>query len=125
MIEIRRADDGELCGHVRLHDGSWQALTVFGGVLGLHPSQEAAKHHVLTTGLSSLAERWHYRAHPAAEWQIVCIQEASTDSVRLALDYYSLPGVPTVTLTRAQLDSGAELTLSPDGEEITERWSGT
>lgn len=125
MIEVRRPDDGELCGHVRADSSSWQALTVFGGLLGRYPSQEAAKHHVLTTGLSSLAERWHYREQPTAEWEIVCIQEASAHSVRLALGYYSLPGVPTVTVTRAQLDSGAELTLSPDGGAITERWSGT
>jgi hypothetical protein len=113
MIEVRRPSDGELCGHVRMIDGTWQSLTVFGGHLGEHSSQDAAEEHVLNVGLASLAERWWLRQQPSAEWQIVCIQEANTDSVRVALGYYSLPGVPTLTITRQQMQAGATLTLTP------------
>ncbi len=100
MIEVRRGDDGELCGHVRELANSWQALTVFGGVLDEFASRSAAEAFVLERGLSSLAEHWLYLND--GESQVVCIQEASPDSVRIALDYYSLPGVPTTTLTRAE-----------------------
>ncbi len=107
--EVRRASDGELCGHVRPEGGSWRSLAVFGGVLSAHPSRDEAERHVLDHGLASLAERWLYRATPGDEWQVVCIQEASHDEVRLALDYYSLPGVPTIVVTRADLAAGATL----------------
>lgn len=106
MNEVRRPDDGELCGHVLAADGQWHALAVFGGLLGTHDDQAAATDQVRHEGLASLAERWQYRADPTAEWQVVCIQEAAPQSVRLALDYYSMPGVPTVTHTREQLESG-------------------
>ena len=109
MQEVRRADDGELCGHVVAHDDEWHALTVFGGVLGAHPSRDDAERHVLGDGLSSLAERWEYRPGPDGEWQVVCIQEARPGWVRLALDYYSMPGVPTATVTAADLAAGAAL----------------
>ena len=100
MFEVRRPDDGELCGHVRHLADSWQALTVFGGVLDEFSSRSDAEVFVLERGLSSLAEHWLYLND--CEWQVVCIQEASPDMVRIALDYYSLPGIPTVTLTRAE-----------------------
>lgn len=106
MIEVRRPEDDELCGHVRavarVEEGttSWQALTVFGGLLGSHGTQEAAEAQVREDGLACLAEHWLYRASPSDEWQIVCIQEASPQSVRIALDFYSMPGVPTVVLAR-------------------------
>jgi hypothetical protein len=108
-LEIRRDDDGELCGHVRERAGAWEALTVFGGVLGTHTTRRDAEIDVRDNGLASLAERWQFRADPSAEWQVVCIQEASTTEVRLALDYYSLPGVETVVVTREELDNGATL----------------
>jgi hypothetical protein len=114
MIEVRRESDSELCGYIERIDGQWRSLTVFGGVLAIHPDQHEATDHVLTAGLSSLAERWWYREDPSSEWQIVCIQEASPDSVRLALDYYSGPGVPTITVSRDQLSGSAELSLSPN-----------
>ena len=38
--------------------------------------------------------------------QVVCIQEATVDAVTVALDDYSLPGVPTLTITSAQLAAG-------------------
>jgi hypothetical protein len=109
VIEVRRESDGELCGHVRLLGGTWQSLTVFGGTLGVHESREAAEAHVHSDGLSSLAEHWMYRPDASSEWQIVCIQEASVDSVRIALDYYSMPGVPTVEVSRDELMSVASL----------------
>lgn len=113
MIEIRRPDDSELCGHIDERDGAWRSLTVFGAVLASHDTRDEADAHVRAHGLASLAERWHYRPDPSAEWEIVCIQEASVHSVRLALGYYSMPGVPTVEVTRHQLEAGATLTLDP------------
>ncbi|HAP77294.1 MAG TPA: hypothetical protein DCR14_14570 [Acidimicrobiaceae bacterium] len=109
MIEVRRNDDGELCGYVAQRAGGWTALTVFGGLLGDHADEAAAVAQVSAEGLASLAERWNYRADPAAEWQVGSIQEASPGSVRLALDYYSMPGVPTVTLSSDDLAGGAAL----------------
>jgi hypothetical protein len=94
--EVRRDDDNELCGHVVGSDGQWLACTVFGGRLGSHQTRAAAEAQVLSDGLASLADRWEYRAGPEDEWQTVCIQEARPGWVRLALDYYSMPGVPTV-----------------------------
>lgn len=113
MIEITRTDDGEVCGHVVERDGRWLALAVFGGELGRHDTCDEATRHVLADGLASLAERWHYRADAADEWQIVCIQEASPAAVRLALDYYSMPGVPTLTLRREDLDGSHSLVRRP------------
>lgn len=109
--EIRRADDGELCGYVRWSEGrtSWQALTVFGGLLGFHDSIDAAEAQVLEDGMSSLAEHWLYRADASEEWQIVCIQEASPTTVRIALDYYAMPGVPTLVLNRDAVLMGGVL----------------
>lgn len=100
MFEVRRVDDGELCGHVREFAQTWQALTVFGGVLAEFATRSEAETCVLDRGLSSLAEHWLYLN--GGEWQVVCIQEASPQSVRIALDYYSLPGVATATLTRSE-----------------------
>lgn len=115
MIEVRRPSDGELCGHVRHSGGdAWESLTVFGGRLNTHDTRDAAEGHVLAVGLASLAERWMFRPDPSSEWQVVCIQEADPGSVRIALDYYSLPGVPTLTLTPADLAAGASLVLDPD-----------
>ena len=115
MIEVHRPSDGELCGHVRPFADGWQSLTVFGGILGTHDTQHAAEAHVRDEGLASLAERWMYRPDPSADWQVVCIQEASAESVRLALDYYSMPGVPTVTLSRQQLTTDVMLVRGLDG----------
>lgn len=113
MQEVRRSSDGELCGHVVASGDVWHALAVFGGVLGEHDTFDGAARQVLDEGLASLAERWMFRPDPAADWQVVCIQEASPSSVRLALDYYSMPGVPTLTLHRDDLSGGAQLALRP------------
>ncbi|MGB8858708.1 MAG: hypothetical protein WCC60_05605 [Ilumatobacteraceae bacterium] len=113
MIEIRRTEDDELCGHVVEHDGTWRALAVFGGELGRYDTRDEAVQLVLDDGLASLAAHWHYRSEALPDWQIVCIQEASPASVRIALDYYSMPGVPTLTLRREDLDDGHSLVLRP------------
>ena len=102
-IEVRRDRDGELCGYVVERADAWDAVTVFGGRLGEHPTAEAAERHVRADGLASLAERWTLVDSVAGDEQIVCIQEASPAGVRLALDYYSLPGVPTLDLAPEDL----------------------
>ena len=105
MEEVRRVDDGELCGHVDLRDGAWSALVVFGAPLGCHATREAAIAQVLSEGLASLAERWTLRSSHGSD-EVVCIQEANTHAVTLALGYYSMPGVPTLTLRASELASG-------------------
>jgi UDP-N-acetylmuramyl tripeptide synthase len=106
MEEVRRPLDGELCGHVEPRDGIWFALVVFGGVLGHHPSREDAVEQVLAQGLAVLADRWLLRDPTTGSEEVVCIQEANVATVTLALDYYSLPGVPTRTITTDQLARG-------------------
>ena len=81
-------------------------MTVFGAVLGEHDGRRDAVDQVLTEGLPSLAERWMLRRRDGGEEEIVCIQEANPSSVTVALGYYALPGVPTLTITAAQLASG-------------------
>jgi hypothetical protein len=106
MEEVRRPGDDELCGFVARRDGQWYALTVFGAELGQHDRHEGATEHVLTEGLASLAERWTLRDVVSGEDEVVCIQEANAATVTVARGYYALPGVPTLTLTAAQLRSG-------------------
>jgi hypothetical protein len=106
MEEVRRVDDDELCGYVSHRDGSWCAQTVFGAELGRHDHRDGAVDQVLAEGLASLADRWTLVEGATGEEQVVCIQEAKPATVTLALDYYSLPGVPTLTLTTEQLTSG-------------------
>lgn len=106
MEEVRRPDDGELCGHVELRHGQWCALTVFGAELGRHEDPGAAKEQVLLDGLALLTERWTLRDGASGEEEVVCIQEVNTAAVTVARGYYALPGVPTLTITIAQLASG-------------------
>lgn len=106
MDEVRRSSDGERCGYVDERDGTWRALTAFGAVLGEHPDRDGAVDQVLADGLASLAERWTLRDGATGEEEIVCIQEVDDRTVTVALGYYSLPGVPTRTLTMDQLASG-------------------
>lgn len=89
-----------------LGDEAWRALTVFGGVLGAHATRDDAERQVLNDGLSSLADRWTLSDDESGDEQIVCIQEANPDGVTLALDYYSLPGVPTLRLATSELSGG-------------------
>jgi hypothetical protein len=104
--EVRRRPDDELCGHVALDGEQWAALTVFGVALGRHRERGDAVEQVLVEGLAALADRWTLRDCSTGHEQVVCIQEASRDSVTMALDYYALPGVPTLTITSQQLASG-------------------
>jgi hypothetical protein len=105
MKAIHR-DDGELCGFVAEHDNQWRALAVFGGLLATAESEQTADRIVRDIGLAALAERWLLLTTSAPEGQVVCIQEASPQGVTVALDYYSMPGVPTRRITRAEIDSG-------------------
>jgi hypothetical protein len=104
--EIRRPEDGELCGYVTARDAAWVATTVFGTPLGTHATREDAERQVRTSGLAALAERWLLVDVESGHEEIVCIQHASPEEVTVALGYSSLPGVPTRTLTRAELDAG-------------------
>jgi len=106
MIEVRREDDGELCGLVENRGERWVALTVFGGVLGTHGDQDGAVEQVLGHGLASLADRWTLRHGASGEEEVVCIQEANTTTVTVARGYYSMPGVPTLTISGDALRSG-------------------
>jgi hypothetical protein len=106
VLEVRRPDDDELCGFVAERHGRWQSIAVFGGVLRLHDTEADAIRDVLEAGLTSLADRWTLVDVLSGEEQVVCVQEASPSSVTVALDYYSLPGVPTITLTRRDLADG-------------------
>ncbi|HSP29420.1 MAG TPA: hypothetical protein VLN74_12780 [Ilumatobacteraceae bacterium] len=106
MDEVRRPIDGELCGHVDWRDGTWCALAVFGAVLGRHDHRDAAVEHVLTEGLAVLADRWTLRNPTTGAEEVVCIQEAHVGAVTVAVGYYSLPGVPTLTITTDELEQG-------------------
>jgi hypothetical protein len=105
MEAVKRPVDGELCGHVDLRDGVWCALVVFGAVLGCHSTRKDAVAQVLSEGLASLADRWTLQSADGAE-QVVCIQEANEQTVTVALDYYSMPGVPTLTITSSEFADG-------------------
>lgn len=67
--------------------------------------------HVLEHGLASLAERWTLES-PGEEPEIVCIQEANEYGVTVALGYYSMPGVPTLRISRAAELDRAQGTLT-------------
>lgn len=123
LEEVRRGSDGELEGYITPGDGGWRALTVFGGHLATVGSRREAVDIVHRRGLSSLAERWHWWSRADGEWQVVLPQEASPGRVRVAVGYYSLPGVPTATITTDDLAAGDRLTLTPpddtDGQAPT------
>jgi hypothetical protein len=111
MIEVRRDHDGELCGFVTADlDGdvndAWLACTVFGGRLGRHDREADAIAQVLEHGLAALAERWQLLDGRTGEAQVVCIQEASPRGVTVALDLFTYPGVPTLRISRDDLDEG-------------------
>ena len=90
---------------VALRDGAWSALVVFGATLGRHAAREDAITQVMSEGLASLAEPWTLRSSDGSE-EVVCIQEASTHEVTLALGHYSMSGVPTLRLGVAEIASG-------------------
>jgi hypothetical protein len=100
LEEVRRAEDDELEGFVGADADGWHALTVFG------------------RGLASLAERWYWWSRIVREWRVVLPQEASPGRVRVAIGCYSLPGVPTATITTDDLAAGDRLTLTrPPGAD--------
>lgn len=105
MVEVRR-DDGELCGEVVVVDGRWVARSVFGGVLGEHDTEADAERQVRGEGLAALSERWVLVDRDTGDEEVVCIVEAHPGEVILALGYYSMPGVPTRTLTADELGAG-------------------
>lgn len=113
MQEIRRESDDELCGFIAEVDGRWNALTIFGAPLARGLDRAGAEDLVLTDGLASLSERWHYRASPKDDWQTVVIIEASPRSVTLALGYYSMPEVETLTLSASQITEDGPLARDP------------
>lgn len=104
--EVRRPDDDELCGFIESRSGEWRALVVFGAMLGSHGERDAAAAHVLAEGLASLAERWTLRHRETGHEEIVCIIEANATEVTVALGYYAMPGVPTLTITSEQVIAG-------------------
>jgi hypothetical protein len=106
MEAVLRRDDGELLGFVVQQTGEWLALAVFGAVLGRHGRREDAVQQVHHDGLASLAERWTLRRGGTEDEEVVCIVEANPDAVTVALGYYSLPGVPTLTISAAELRAG-------------------
>jgi hypothetical protein len=105
VLEVRR-EDGELCGYVAPQDDRWRSLTVFGAALGEHDSERDAHHHVAAHGLSALADHWTLVDRSTGEEHLVCIQQASPIEITLALGYYSLPGVPTMTIRVDDLTTG-------------------
>lgn len=108
---VRRPSDGESLGSVRRLDDGWVAETVFGGRLATSPNRSEALERVESDGLAALAQRWWYRASPEAAWEVALVQEAWPGRAILVLGPYALPGMPTRTVTRADLESGASLTL--------------
>lgn len=111
MNSVYRSD-GELCGFIRPDADGWEALAVFGAVIERVPSRSQAERIVLDRALPALAERWLLE-RPGHDEQIVCIQEASPDGVTVALDLYSMPGVPTLNIDRDQIDSGDVILRMP------------
>lgn len=116
LEEVRRESDGELEGHVTEGRDGWQALTVFGGHLATVADRLEAEAVVHQRGLSSLAERWYWWSRIAGAWQVVLPQEASPGRVRVAVGYYSLPGVETATITADDLAAGDRLMLAPPAD---------
>lgn len=104
--EVRRTSDGELCGWVDQRGGRWIACTVFGAPLGSHDVRDVAVAHVVEHGLASLTERWVLQPGGGGDTEVVCIQEANAAGVTVALGWYSLPGVPTMAISAAQLAAG-------------------
>jgi hypothetical protein len=113
MREIRRAADGELLGLVGVDGDGWVALTVFHGLLARCDTADEAGGVVRERGLASLSERWLWYSRRSGEWRVVLPQEASPGRVRVAVGWYSLPGVETATITADDLASGDRLVLRP------------
>ncbi len=113
MDEVRREADGELEGFVEEDADGWAALTVFHAVLGRLATRADAVEVVHRRGLSSLGERWWWRSRHSETWQVVLPQETGPGWVRVALGFYSLPGVETAVIRGSDLTAGDRLTLVP------------
>lgn len=87
--EVRRDEDFELMGYVRRDGERWAAVTVFGGLLDRHPTEDEARDTVLTCGLSSMVEPWLVRIDD--HWWPCQIQEASPVHVRLWVTTHAYP----------------------------------
>ena len=112
MFEIRRDGDDELCGYVDERGDLWCSLTVFGGLLGEHAHRTDAEVDVIARGLASLSERWRLTDSDQGSDEVVVIQEVRPGCVTVALAPYSMPGVPTRTITTDELATGTvRLTL--------------
>jgi hypothetical protein len=107
MEPVHRGEDGELCGFIECCEGVWVARTAFGAPLASCASEGEACEVVLREGLASLAERWTLMDRVRGVDEVVCIQEVSASGVRVALGYYSMPGVPTRTISADELASGS------------------
>ena len=106
MESVARPHDGGLCGFVAERDDRWAALVVFGAALGTHDRREDAIRQVREDGLATLAERWTLVNGETGDEEVVVIVEANTSAVMVARGYYSLPGVPTVTVTAEEIAAG-------------------
>ena len=79
---------------------------MFGAVLGAHEQKVNAIAQVQDDGLASLAERWMLDRYDGEPEAVVCVVEANASGVMLALDYYSMPGVPTLWVSSAEIIAG-------------------
>lgn len=119
--EVRRPSDGELEGFVVEDADGWLALTVFHGELGRSVTAGEARALVHRRGLASLADCWWWLSRRTGAWRVVVPQESSSGRVRVAVGYYSLPGVETATITADDLAAGDRLTLEPpEGVDLLE-----
>ncbi len=109
MEEVRRGNDRELCGVIQESNGSWAACTVFGAVLADGKTKSEATNYVLEHGLAVLSEPWILTTSSSKVDQVVRIIEASPSEVRLALGFYSVPGVPVITLSSTALENDFSL----------------
>ena len=119
--EVRRAEDGELLGYVRsTPDGTWQALAVFGGTLGVRAGRSDAVALVESDGLASLARRWFWRATGEDDWEHVVIQEAWPRRAVGVVGLYALPGAPRFEITADDIAAGAEMTFEPPNDDLAQ-----
>ena len=77
------------------------AMVMFSALAPTTPASRQA--HVLRDRLAVLADRW--TLHPVTAPTRSCASRRPAGSV-MALGYYSMPGVPTLTLTADELAGG-------------------
>jgi hypothetical protein len=89
LFEVRNSQ-GELCGFAVEEDGHFLALTTFLVPLQtLHTFDEAVD-FIKTHGLAVLEKKWF--AFIDDEWELVVIQEASTQTVTVSTDVFGGDG---------------------------------